>query len=90
VILFFLPAQKLLLSTASLLQRKLRGPALVDAHSEKMKDQKKDPKADMIWDHERDMSLGGRLLGDSERNKMIRDARSLGDRFGSSKSGGFL
>jgi len=43
-----------------------------------------------IWDHGRDMSLGGRLMDDSTRKKIINDARGLGDRFGTGKSGGFL
>lgn len=38
-----------------------------------------------IWDHSRDMALGGKLLDDRTRNKFITEARGLGDRFGSSK-----
>ncbi|KAK7467472.1 hypothetical protein VKT23_004525 [Stygiomarasmius scandens] len=70
--------------------RNVRGAALVDSHKKSMKEEEGDPKADMIWDHSRDMSLGGRLMDDGSRNKMIRDARALGDRFSSGKSGGFL
>jgi hypothetical protein len=40
-----------------------------------------------IWDHERDMGLGGRLMDDGTRSKIVKDARSLGDKFG---GGGFL
>jgi hypothetical protein len=36
------------------------------------------------------MSLGGRLMDEKTRNKMVKDARSLGDRFGTGKGGGFL
>ena len=43
-----------------------------------------------IWDHGRDMALGGRLMDDKSRSKFIQEARGLGDRFGSGKSGGFL
>ena len=43
-----------------------------------------------IWDHARDMSLGGRLMDERQRQKMLRDAKALGDRFGTGKSGGFL
>jgi len=72
--------------------RKARGPALVDAHTEreghKNKDADEPPSA--IWDHSRDMSLGGRLMDDTQRQKLVRDAKGLGDRFGTGKSGGFL
>ncbi|KAG9310277.1 hypothetical protein JVU11DRAFT_9395 [Chiua virens] len=72
--------------------RKARGPALVDAHMEQHAQKKKDvdepPPA--IWDHSRDMSLGGRLMDDKQRQKLLRDAKGLGDRFGTGKSGGFL
>ncbi|KIK65841.1 hypothetical protein GYMLUDRAFT_38316 [Collybiopsis luxurians FD-317 M1] len=74
--------------------RKVRGAALIDAHIEKEKAKKagggEEEKDLGIWDHGRDMALSGRLMDDSQRNKMIRDARSLGDRFGSGSSGGFL
>lgn len=73
-------------------QRKVRGPALVDVHGEregrKKKDSDEPPSA--IWDHSRDMSLSGRLMDDTQRQKLLHDAKGLGDRFGTSKSGGFL
>jgi len=66
--------------------RKTRGQTMVDMHqSAKSKDPEE--KDDMIWDHARDMSLGGRLMDGKQREKMIQDARSLGDRFGKGKSG---
>ncbi len=40
-----------------------------------------------FWDRDRDMGLGGRLMDDSTRDKFIREAKGLGDRFGSGKSG---
>lgn len=43
-----------------------------------------------IWDHSRDMSLGGRLMDDEKRGKLVKEAQGLGDRFGTGKSGGFL
>ncbi|QRV76951.1 hypothetical protein RhiJN_19797 [Ceratobasidium sp. AG-Ba] len=43
-----------------------------------------------IWDHSRDMGLGGRLMDEKSRQKMLKDARGLGDRFGHGRSGGFL
>lgn len=43
-----------------------------------------------IWDHSRDMALSGRLLDDKSRERIVKDARGLSDRFGSGKSGGFL
>ena len=73
--------------------RKVRGAALVDAHieKEKAKGNSMEGEKDLgIWDHGRDMAVSGRLMDDSQRNKMIRDAKSLGDRFGSGSSGGFL
>jgi hypothetical protein len=72
-------------------QRNVRGAALVDAHTKSFKAKPEDdPKANAIWDHGRDMGVGGRLLDDSSRNKMIKDAKGLGDRFSSGRSGGFL
>lgn len=44
----------------------------------------------VIWDHERDMALGGRLMDDEKRSKFIKESRGLGDRFSSGKGGGFL
>lgn len=72
-------------------QRKTRGSTLVDMHA-KGSSSKKDEgaKPEGIWDHSRDMSLGGRLMDDKTRSKMLQDAKSLGDRFGTGKSGGFL
>ncbi|TFK71692.1 hypothetical protein BDN72DRAFT_764479 [Pluteus cervinus] len=69
---------------------KVRGPALVAQHSATLAagpSKKEDP---VIWDHSRDMAIGGRLIDDDKRNQMVREARSLGDRFGSGKRGGFL
>ncbi|KAG6909090.1 hypothetical protein DXG01_002071 [Tephrocybe rancida] len=73
--------------------QKLRGPALVAQHEASGKagaEAAKDAEDRGIWDHSRDMSLGGRLMDDSKRTKLIREAQGLGDRFGSGKSGGFL
>ncbi|KAF9481238.1 hypothetical protein BDN70DRAFT_876550 [Pholiota conissans] len=69
--------------------RKKRGAALVDQHADGTK---KAPESDVpgIWDHSRDMGLGGRLMDDDKRNKMLKEAKGLGDRFGSGKGGGFL
>ncbi|KAG8712899.1 hypothetical protein FRC08_013949 [Ceratobasidium sp. 394] len=43
-----------------------------------------------IWDHSRDMALSGRLMDEKSRQKMLKDAKGLGDRFGHGRSGGFL
>ncbi|KAE9404370.1 hypothetical protein BT96DRAFT_780149, partial [Gymnopus androsaceus JB14] len=68
--------------------RKVRGAALVDVHIAKEKGAAKEDGEDLgIWDHGRDMALSGRLMDDSKRNNMIREARSLGDRFGSGSGG---
>jgi hypothetical protein len=50
-------------------------------------DEKDDKKG--IWDRDRDMALSGRLMDDGKRNKMIKEAKGLGDRFGTGKTGGF-
>ena len=71
-------------------QQKIRGPSLVAQHGATSKaDETKDEK-NGIWDHARDMSLGGRLMDDAKRNQLVREAKGLGDRFGTGKSGGFL
>ncbi|KAL4069092.1 hypothetical protein J3A83DRAFT_4535631 [Scleroderma citrinum] len=72
--------------------RTIRGAALVNAHMDRQAQKKKDvdEEPSAIWDHARDMSLGGRLMDDKQRQRMLRDAKTLGDRFGAGKSGGFL
>jgi hypothetical protein len=42
-----------------------------------------------IWDRDRDMGSGGRPMDSKSRNKLVQDAKSLGDRFGSSKRGAY-
>ncbi|KAJ7449403.1 hypothetical protein B0H11DRAFT_1877693 [Mycena galericulata] len=70
--------------------RKTRGSALVDMHARAGKDDDQDDdKKKEIWDRDRDMALSGRLMEDSKRNKMIKEAKGLGDRFGTGKTGGF-
>ena len=71
---------------ASLLKQHERASAAEEAG--RGDDDKDEPPA--FWDHSRDMALGGRLMDDKSRNKFIQEARGLGDRFGSGKSGGFL
>ncbi|KAI6022404.1 hypothetical protein BKA83DRAFT_4278267 [Pisolithus microcarpus] len=72
--------------------RKSRGAALVDTHIEREAQKKVDVDEEpaAIWDHSRDMSIGGRLMDEKQRKQMLREARGLGDRFGTGKSGGFL
>ncbi|THH31560.1 hypothetical protein EUX98_g2610 [Antrodiella citrinella] len=70
--------------------RKNRGAALVKQHKSKDKEEDSTEGPPALWDHTRDMGLGGRLMDDKSREKMIKDARGLGDRFGAGKSGGFL
>ncbi|KAJ7064102.1 hypothetical protein C8F01DRAFT_39385 [Mycena amicta] len=57
--------------------RRMRGPALVDMHS--MASDKDDDTA--IWDRNRDMGVGGQRMDAEKRNRMIKDAKGLGDRF---------
>ncbi|KAI0719076.1 hypothetical protein C8T65DRAFT_759921 [Cerioporus squamosus] len=77
--------------------KKTRGPSLLKQHErvsatdeaeKKRKGDEDEPPA--FWDHSRDMAVGGKLMDDRTRNKFISEARGLGDRFGSGKSGGFL
>ncbi|KAI1789173.1 hypothetical protein LXA43DRAFT_1155416 [Ganoderma leucocontextum] len=77
--------------------KKVRGASLIEQHgrSSAAKDAEKARKGEQdeppaFWDRDRDMGLGGRLVDDKTRNKFISEARGLGDRFGSGKSGGFL
>jgi hypothetical protein len=80
------------------IQRKVRGTTLLTQHTAKMKssrnghdgDDDDDAKPAAIWEHERDMSVGGRLLDDRERDRLLKDARTLGDRFATGKGGGYL
>ena len=75
---------------ASLLQQHERRTAAAEAEKARRGDSgdKEEPPA--FWDHSRDMALGGRLMDEKTRGKFIQEARGLGDRFGSGKSGGFL
>ncbi|KAF8626461.1 hypothetical protein AX15_004865 [Amanita polypyramis BW_CC] len=68
---------------------RVRGPSLLVQHTVASEKEEKDDKS-VIWDHERDMAIGGRLMDDGKRNQFIKEARGLGDRFSSGKSGGFL
>ncbi|KAJ3483558.1 hypothetical protein NLI96_g6227 [Meripilus lineatus] len=74
--------------------RKNRGGTLLDQHAEasssKPAKSGEDDEPPGIWEHGRDMALGGRLMDDKTRNKFITDARGLSDRFGTGKTGGFL
>ncbi|KIJ45058.1 hypothetical protein M422DRAFT_167158 [Sphaerobolus stellatus SS14] len=67
--------------------RESRGESLVDMHQTARGKKGEKEKDEGIWDHARDMSIGGRLMDDSQRSKMIKDSRALGDRFGKGKSG---
>ncbi|KAJ7773645.1 hypothetical protein DFH07DRAFT_139142 [Mycena maculata] len=68
--------------------RRTRGSALVDMHKAEQEDDEERRKKG-IWDRDRDMALSGRLMDDGKRNKMIKEAKGLGDRFGTGKTGGF-
>jgi hypothetical protein len=64
----------------------------MDAHAEQeaLNAKNSDEGPPAIWDHSRDMSMGGRLMDERDRRKAINDARGLSDRFGAGRSGGFL
>jgi hypothetical protein len=65
---------------------------LLDAHAQEDAKRKKDvsEESTAIWDHSRDMALGGRLMDDKDRRRIIQDAKGLSERFGESKGGSFL
>jgi hypothetical protein len=56
--------------------------------AKRKKEAQEEPSA--IWDHSRDMALGGRLMDEKDRRKAIQDAKGLSDRFGAGKGGSFL
>ncbi|CAE6394178.1 unnamed protein product, partial [Rhizoctonia solani] len=68
--------------------RSSRGQTLVEMHAPATQDPNEAPPG--IWDHSRDMALSGRLMDEGSRQKMLKDAKGLGDRFGHGRSGGFL
>ena len=69
--------------------RARRGPALVEQHTETLVGKPSEREQPVIWDHSRDMAMGGRLMDDEKRSRMLKDAKGLGEKF-SSGSGGFL
>lgn len=79
-----------LIGDAITLQQKLRGPSLLEQHAAQKKPEDEDESKKVIWDHARDMAIGGRLMDDDKRNQMIRESKGLGERFGSGKGGSFL
>lgn len=65
-----------------------RKETLLDQHSKGKKRGKEGEKEEpQGWDRDRDMSVGGRMMDDGKRKELIKDAKGLGGRFGSS---GFL
>lgn len=73
-------------------QTSRRNESLVDQHT---RDRKAKPKGGAdddraptnIWDRDRDMGVGGRLMDDGQRSNIIKNAKDLGGRFG---GGSFL
>jgi Protein of unknown function (DUF3752) len=65
---------------------------MLEARAREEEKRKKDTPEEpaVIWDHARDMAVGGRLLDEKDRRRIIQDAKGLSDRFGTSKGGGFL
>ncbi|KAI0286648.1 hypothetical protein BGY98DRAFT_941307 [Russula aff. rugulosa BPL654] len=72
--------------------RSHRGPSLLKAHAQEDAKRKKDTQEESagIWDHSRDMGVGGRLMDEKDRRRAIQDAKGLSDRFGAGKGGSFL
>jgi hypothetical protein len=65
---------------------------LLKAHAKEEDKRKKDTQEEPvgIWDHSRDMGVGGRLMDEKDRRRAIQDAKGLSDRFGAGKGGSFL
>jgi len=61
--------------------RTKRGAALVDQHASTVGTKSADKEPPGIWDHSRDMWLGGRLMDDEKRGKMLKEAKGLGGSF---------
>ena len=64
-------------------QKSARNTSMLDAHSKSGK--KADPKEKEvpgIWDRDRDMSVGGRLMDGDKRADIVKSAKELGGRFG--------
>ncbi|KAN0121448.1 Protein of unknown function (DUF3752) domain containing protein [Russula decolorans] len=72
--------------------RSHRGPSLIEARTQEEAKRKKEAQEEAagIWDHSRDMALGGRLMDEKDRRRAIQDAKGLSDRFGAGKGGSFL
>ena len=56
-------------------QRDTRGASLMERHKEK----EKDTEPEAVWDHARDMGMGGRVLDDNERSAKIRWVNTVRD-----------
>ncbi|POY72273.1 hypothetical protein BMF94_4575 [Rhodotorula taiwanensis] len=70
--------------------RTKRGESLLDKHAKDAKKAGKDGDdraATAIWDRDRDMGVGGRLMDDGQRASAVKNAKGLGGRFG---GGSFL
>ncbi len=70
-------------------QKVARPASLFEMHQAAQAQQPDKEENDAIWDRDRDMGSGGRLMDQKTRSKLIQDAKSLGDRFGSSKRGAY-
>jgi hypothetical protein len=76
-------------------QRKSRGDTLLARHAAREEERDKAAKEDggefkALWDRDRDMGSGGKLMDDKTRSRIIKDSAGLKDRFGTGRSGGFL
>jgi len=61
--------------------RTKRGAALVDQHAATVGTNSAGKELPVIWDHSRDIGLGGRLMDDEKRGKMLQEAKGLGGLF---------
>ncbi|KAG8758420.1 hypothetical protein FRC14_008247 [Serendipita sp. 396] len=64
-----------------------RPSSLLEMHQVDRQTSQSTSERDVIWDRERDMAIGGRSMDQTSRNKLIQDAKTLGDRFRASNRG---
>ncbi|GAA5889191.1 hypothetical protein JCM6882_000671 [Rhodosporidiobolus microsporus] len=68
-----------------------RGESLVDQHvkasKKKSKEEGDDRAPTAIWDRDRDLGMGGRVMDDGKRSSIIKNAKGLGGRF---SGGGYM
>lgn len=69
-----------------------RGASLLDSHSKATADKTGDDAnaSPAIWDRDLHMGVRGKRMDEKDRSQAIRDAKSLGDRFGHGRGGSYI